>query len=444
MFKKKWVRRLFTVIGVIAAIYLILFVANVLVNVSLRNYIKSFEPVEYGEDRIVPAVEDGHVTLTTDRELRIMHVTDVHIGGGLFTYKNDKKTIYELITMLQKEKPDFVISTGDNTYCVIPLGFHGSGTFNNMMVAKTFITIFDHEQVYFDTVFGNHDTESMDYANRQKVGNLYQSGYSDYCVFKQEFTDLNSDTVPSVTNQFIKVKNSNGDITKLLLLIDSNAYEDTNFFTAVFGKYDVIHEAQVEWAADTIKELSKEAGLPEGEYIETLAFMHIPIGEYRTALDELITEIKDEKGNITGFVQNENAPNTEFIEGEWGEEKVCYGGLSQKDVKPEDLDNFFEVLCEDMGAVDAIFCGHDHTNTAVLRYKGILLDYGYSLDNEAYGKRIMKSGRQRGATVITIYPDGSYNQVHKNAYKDYGVSMDKFEDVDLDFLLYPDMFRTVK
>lgn len=445
MFKKKWFKRLCVVIGCVVALYLLLFVVNVFINISLRNYIKSFEPVDYSSiDRIVPVSEDGLVTLKTDRELKIAHITDIHIGGGFWTYKNDKKTIYELITMLQEEKPDIVISTGDNTYCVIPFGFNGGGTFNNMMVAKTFITIFDHEGVYFDTVFGNHDTESMDYASRQKVGNLYQNGFSEYSMFKQGFTDLNSDTVPSVTNQFIQVKNTEGKIVKLLLLIDSNAYEDTKFFTAVFGKYDVIHEAQVEWAADMIKELSEKEGLPEGQYLETLAFMHIPVGEYRTALDELITETRDEKGNITGFTQNPNPQNTEFVEGEWGEEKVCYGGLYRKDEKPEDLDNFFEVLCEDMGSVEAIFCGHDHTNSAVVKYKGVLLDYGYSLDNEAYGDKIMKAGRQRGLTLITISPDGTFKQVHKNAYTDYGVSKDKFEEIDMNYQLYPNMYRTVK
>ena len=443
MKKRKWLKRLCITLGVIVALYLVLFLVNVLVNVSLRKYIKTFAPVEYSADRIVPVEENGYITITTDGDLRIMHITDVHLGGGFWTYKNDKKTIYEVITMLQKEKPDIVICGGDNTYCLIPPGYNGSGTFNNKMVAKTFIDIFDHEQVYFTTVFGNHDTEAMDYASRQDIGDLYASDYSEYCFFKQDFTDLDAPSVPSVTNQFIRVKNTAGEVVKLIMLIDSNDYVDTSFMATVKGKYDVIHDAQVDWAAETVKKLSLEAGLPEGEYVPTITFMHIPIGEYRTALDDLIEEVKDDKGNIIEFKQKNNPVDTEFISGVW-DEKVCYGGLNRTDKTPDKLDNFFEVLCEDMGAVEAIFCGHDHVNNAVVKYKGVLLAYGYSVDNEAYGDKIMKSGTQRGACVITLKPDGSFTQQYKNAYLDYGIETNKFVDVYLDKPLYPEDFRTVK
>ena len=118
-------------------------------------------------------------------------------------WARDKKTIYELITMLQKEKPDIGICGGDNTYCLIPPGYNGSGTFNNKMVAKTFIDIFDHEQVYFTTVFGNHDTEAMDYASRQDIGDLYASDYSEYCFFEEDFSDEGGKPIPvSATSSY--------------------------------------------------------------------------------------------------------------------------------------------------------------------------------------------------------------------------------------------------
>lgn len=444
MLKKKWVKVVFSIVAVLALISVVIIVLNIISNQSLRKYINSFEPVQYAEDRIVPVYEDGHMTIRTDRELKIMHVTDVHIGGGIFTYKNDKKTIYELITMLQKEAPDIVICGGDNTYCLIPLGFNGGGTFNNEMVAKTFISIFEHEQVYFSTVFGNHDTEAMDKADRSEIGKLYEGDFSKYCFFKSEFSDSDAKTVPSISNQFIVVKNTKGEFTKLILLMDSNAYEDEKFFSSVFGKYDVIHDAQIEWAKDTIKDLSKKAGLAEGEFLKTLCFMHIPPSEYRLALDELIEEVRDEKGNIVEFKQKEGAKNTEFVEGAWGEEKVYYGGIHIETEDISKLDNFFEVLCDEMNSVEGVFCGHDHTNNAVVNYKGVMLSYGFSLDNEAYGDKIMKAGLQRGATIITVNPDGTFSQKHKNAYADYGVETDRFVEVDPFAKLYPDMYRTVK
>jgi len=443
MFKKKWVRNLCIVIGVLVGLYLALFIVNVFMNLSLRNYIKSFEPVSYTENRIVPVMEDGYMTITTDRDLKIMHITDIHIGGGVWSYKNDKKSIYELISMLQKEQPDIAILGGDNTYCVPGFGFNGGFTFNNKMTAKTVISIFDHEQVYFSTVFGNHDTEAFDYADRQTIGDLYMSDYSEYCFFEQNFTDLDAATVPSVSNQFVVVKNTSGEITKLLLLIDSNAYENTGFIASAKGKYDVIHDAQIEWAQDTITEFSKKAGLPEGEYLKTICFVHIPMGEYRVAIDDLITEIKNDEGKIVSYEQNANpSGDTVFVEGVW-DESICYGGRNLEGIAPQDADNFFEVLCDEMNTVEAVFCGHDHVNSGVVMYKGVMLAYGYSIDNEAYGNKIRYSGSQRGATVITLHNDGSFEQKHKNAYKDYGISTTEFFDVYLDHPLYEKDFRTV-
>ncbi|MBQ2091910.1 MAG: hypothetical protein II473_01835, partial [Clostridia bacterium] len=69
--------------------------------------------------------------------------------------------------------------------------------------------------------------------------------------------------------------------------------------------------------------------------------------------------------------------------------------------------------------------------------RGVTLGYGYSLDNTAYAG-IAGYGLQRGAMVITVKPDGTWTQVHKNAYTDYGCDTDAFIHVNLDDYLYPD------
>lgn len=440
--KRKWLKRLLITVFVVALLFLVMLVVNIICNVSLRKYINSFEAIEYPDDRLIPVMEDGHYTFVSDRDVDVMFITDIHIGGGFWSFKNDKKSIYEVITMLQGERPDFVILGGDNTYCVPGLGFNGGNTFNNRQAARTVIEIFEHEKVYFTTVFGNHDTEAFDYANRQQVGELYMDDSFEYCFFNEEFTDTDAETVPSVSNQFVVMKNSAGDITKLLLLLDTNAYVDTSFMSTVMGRYDVIHEKQVEWVGDTIKDLSESAGLPQGEYLKTIAFMHIPFGEYRDALDDLICEETDNDGNVT-YTVKENPENTQFCGGFWGEEKVCYGGLNNEGT-PAEQDNFFETIAEEMGSLEASFCGHDHANNAIVNYKGVKLAYGYSIDNEAYGSDIKYSGQQRGATIITLSPDGHFYETYKNAYTDYGCSVSEFVDVYMDKPLYPQWFRTVK
>lgn len=440
--KKKWPKVLLIIVLVCAGLFFLAGLVNYCCNLGLRKYINSFEAVEYDENRLVPQMgEEGFYTYITDDELEIMHITDFHIGGGFWTYKRDKKSIYEVITMLQKEKPDLVILGGDNTYALFGIGYNGGFTLNNKMVAKTLISVFEHEQVYFSTVFGNHDTEAFDYASRQEVGNVYLDDTYKYCIFEEDFTDEDAETVPSVSNQFILVKNSEGKITKLVVLLDTNAYVDTHFFSSVFGKYDTIHQAQIDWAAGVIKDLSLKQGLLEGEYLKSLVFVHIPVGEYMDAYNELFEDVYDEKGNLVDFIKKENPENTEFLGGFWDEKKVYYGGISNEGT-PAEQDMMFEILADEMHTMEAMFCGHDHVNNGVVLYKGVMLDYGYSIDNIAYGNKISNSGLQRGATVITINSDGTFTQEHRNAYTYYGCENNKFVNVDINSIIYPDLYRT--
>ncbi len=440
---KKFLKILGIILGSIAAIYLIVFVLNLISSVFLRNYIKSFDPVDYtGVDRIVPVKEDGYYTFTTDDDLRIMYFTDIHIGGGLWSYKRDKKAVDEIISMMQIEKPDLVLLGGDNTYCLPGLGWNGGFTFNNGNTAKTVATIFNHSQVYFSLVFGNHDTEAVDYADRQSVANIYMDPKYEYCIFDEMFTDLDAKTKPSVTNQFMLVKGTDGHIRKIILLIDSNDYVDTSIGAMIGMKYDVIHDAQVEWAADTIRSLSEKEGLPRGEYLKTLLFLHIPPGEYRVALDDLIEEVKDEKGKVTAYKQKSDpGPDTVFVKGAWDDDKVYFGGLGNG-IDPEKEDILFEKLCDEMGSVEAMFCGHDHLNNVAVEYKGVYLCYNLSIDNSAY-TGIDKAGLQRGCSIITVKPSGEWTHEFKNAYLDYGLSADKY-GVYTDKVLHPEWFRTVK
>lgn len=431
-----------SLLGLLVAALLAMFVANVICNWNLRHYINSFEPVQYAEgEQLVPAMEDGYYTFTTDDDFNVMYLTDIHLGGGFWTYKEDKKTIYQVISMVQQEKPDLVILGGDNIFAVPGPKYHGGNTFNNKMVEKTVIKIFEHEQVYFSTVLGNHDTEAFDLSSRESIGKLFMDDDFKYCIFNQDFTDPDAKTVPSVTNQFIIVKNSNGDIRKLLLLIDTNAYIDTTIQSSIDWLYDTIHPAQIDWAESSIKEFSKKAGLPEGEYLKSLCFLHIPVGEYKLALDDLIKETVSADGTIT--YSNNEAVDTEFVSGFWDEELgICYGGYSEPDKSPAECDELFEVLSEQLNSMQAIFCGHDHVNNATVYYKGVMLSYGYSCDSISYEDGY-KYGTYKGSTVVTIKPDGTFSQVHKNMFKDYNIDPNMFLETDVDAYYYPEYYRTV-
>jgi hypothetical protein len=268
-------------------------------------------------------------------------------------------------------------------------------------------------------VFGNHDTEVFDYTGRQKLGELYMKDKFEYCIFDQNYTD--GEDLPSVTNQIITVKNTKGEINKAILLVDSNAYVDDSIKAVLDWNYDIIRDSTVDWAEKSLREL----GNPK-----TVAFFHIPTSEFRIAYEDL---------EANGWKDTED---TKYISGVWDElvdetthSRIWHGGIT-KDVPLADIDKFFETLGPDgLGVLEACYCGHDHVNNAMVNYKGVDLCYGYSIDNLAYTD-INFSGAQRGATVITITPEGKRMTDYNNAYRDYGIPANEFVDVYTDHLLY--------
>lgn len=411
----------FVVFGFLCLI-LIGFIHTQIVAIGLRSYIKSFDKVEYDTEQLVPIKEEeGFYTFRTDRDLKVMELTDIHIGAGRWSYKKDKKTVYEIMTMVQKEKPDLVILNGDNTFCVPGPMYHGGGTFNNKMGAKQVISIFETLGVYWTTTFGNHDTEVFDYYNRKQISDLYEIEKYKYCIFESNFDEYGE------SNQCILVKNTSGKITKALMLMDSNAYVDNSISAVINWEYDVIHDCQVEWAKDTLNSLSTK----NGELVKSIFFCHIPTGEFETAYREL-----------SGNNFNDTA-NTKYISGVWDElvdakmgGRIWYGGCFKTDVDPNDQDKLLETLgTEGINSMEALICGHDHVNNAVVEYKGVKLMYSYSLDNLAY-RGINEYGIQRGSVVLNIKNDGSWTYSYKNAYKDYGVDANKFYKVNTEDYFY--------
>lgn len=420
---------LLIIVLVIALVWLVFLAVNYGMNLSLRKYIRSFDPVDYsGVERVLPTEDkdSGRITFVTDEELNIMVLSDIHMGGGCWHHDDDLKTIYEIITMLQKVKPDLVVLTGDNVFAVPGPVYDGGGTFNNRMVAKTLIKLFEHEGVYFTTVFGNHDTEFFDYTGRQALSELYEKPKYKYSLFRQEFTDPDAG-MPSVTNQIIEIRNSKGKLVKSLVMLDTNSYVDKSIRAVLDWTYDTVHDAQINWLKAYSQDVKKENSFAGNGSKKAMFFFHIPIGEYEVAYRDL---------TANGY---KNTNDTEYVSGVWDEEidaekniRIYYGGCNTYKENPQDADLFFETLGpEGQDFIDACVCGHDHTNNAVVRYKGVTLAYAYSMDNIAY-EDINRSGLQRGCLTIKIKQNGSCVFEHLNAYNDLGVSTDKYVEVYTD------------
>ena len=212
------------------------------------------------------------------------------------------------------------------------------------------------------------------------------------------------------------MKNSEGIITQSVYVFDSHSYVDGDFL-GIMWKYDNIHDNQVEWYRSTVKALNEQnnavlrsLGREENSAIKSVAFLHIPLTEQRDAWYEYAQN---------GFTDTENVKYHYGVAGESG--RVVYSGMGE--------DGLFEAMLE-LGSTKAVFCGHDHYNSFSVDYKGIRLTYSLSIDYLAYSG-ISNEGTQRGCTVVTLSPDGSFSCEAENYYQEKYVSLYEKEDVEM-------------
>ncbi len=368
---------------------------------------EAFQQVSY-ENQLVPEKDkNGYHTFVTDKELKVMQLTDVHIGGGFLSSKKDSMAMNAVAAMITAEKPDLVVVTGDVSY---PVPFQ-AGTFNNLSSARIFAALMDSLGVYWTLGYGNHDTEAYSYYGREDLSELYGSEDYKYCIFEE-----GPEEVDGYGNQVINVKNSDGIITQSLYILDSHSYVDGDIL-GIMWKYDNIHENQVQWYKDTVKALNEEnnetykkLGKKTKSDIKSAAFFHIPLTEQKDAWYEYAEN---------GFEDTEDAKLHYGVAGESG--KVVYSGIGE--------DDMFEAMLE-TGSTKAVFCGHDHYNNFSIEYKGIRLTYGMSVDYLAY-PGIYKKGSQRGCTMISFNPDGSFECSAQSYYQDKYTGVYEKEEVTM-------------
>lgn len=409
--KKKNGKKIMNTLGIILAIIVVITIATFFANKAYVNntieYIKTLPSVKNTDRLQVEKDADGYYTIISDRDVKVVQLTDVHLGGGWMSKKDDRKAINAVAAMILEEKPDVVITTGDISF---PVPF-SAGTFNNQYAARIFATLMETLDVHWTVTFGNHDSEVYSIYNREKMGEFYSSDEWKNCLFQKD-----NENIDGCGNNVIKIKNSDGIITQALFTIDSNDYPRKSFIDGITGNYDNIHENQIAWYKSTCEKLNAEntkfieekyADVEKEEMhsnfgiVKSLVFMHIPPIEYEHAWEEF-------KAN--GYKDTENV-------------KYYYGTLGEHVCPPTTDDLFFETALE-VGSTQGMFVGHDHVNIFSLDYKGIRLTYGMSIDYVAYSK-IDKRGTQRGCTVITVKPDGTFDCYPENYYQDKYVNPDK-------------------
>lgn len=249
----------------------------------------------------------------SDKKFKIVQFTDVHWVPGNPASEEAAERMNEV---LEAEKPDFVIYTGDLIYA--KPAAEGLDRALEPVVSRN---------IPFAVTWGNHDDEQ----------DMPREQLSEYVRSKPGNLTATAEGVPGVTNYVVPVTSADGmKEAALLYVFDSHSYSGRK---DVKG-YDWIKPGQVEWYRKESAEYTLRNG---GTPLPALAFFHIPLPEYSQA------------------AQDENA--------------LLIGTRKEKACSPALNTGLFAAMLE-AGDVMGTFVGHDHVNDYVVDWFGMLLCYG--------------------------------------------------------------------
>ncbi len=274
---------------------------------------------------------------------KIVQITDLHYKLGVKASEQGLACVRE---MVQTEKPDLVVVTGDIIYSA-----PADSTLS--VVLKTFAQL----GVPFCMTFGNHDYDFKTpavalYNQMQKTPNCVMP------VLQGKNTDYS-----------LPILSSNGKRTAAVLYCI-----DTHNKPAIggIGGYQWISHNQITWYRQRSMVYKQKNG---GRPVPSLAFLHIPLPEFNYA------------------TANTQCP--------------MYGSRLERAYSPSINSGMFASIKE-MGDIMGVFCGHDHDNDYAVSYFNVLLAHGrFSGGNTEYnhlkrGARVivLKEGKREFDTWI--------------------------------------------
>ena len=251
---------------------------------------------------------------------KIVQITDLHYKLGVKASEQGLACVRE---MVQTEKPDLVVVTGDIIYSA-----PADSTLS--VVLKTFAQL----GVPFCMTFGNHDYDFKTpavalYNQMQKTPNCVMP------VLQGKNTDYS-----------LPILSSNGKRTAAVLYCI-----DTHNKPAIggIGGYQWISHNQITWYRQRSMVYKQKNG---GRPVPSLAFLHIPLPEFNYA------------------TANTQCP--------------MYGSRLERAYSPSINSGMFASIKE-MGDIMGVFCGHDHDNDYAVSYFNVLLAHGrFSGGNTEY------------------------------------------------------------
>ena len=102
-------KKLLIVISVVLALGIIIAGANLFMLDNLLKKGNSYNAVETKNQLIPQKDKNGYWYFTTDDDFKVMHLTDIHIGGGFLSKDVDEKALNAIALMVTKEKQTLLL-----------------------------------------------------------------------------------------------------------------------------------------------------------------------------------------------------------------------------------------------------------------------------------------------------------------------------------------------
>ncbi len=311
----------------------------------------SFNDIEFLLDETtreaMALLESKHrLQYNEDGSFRVLILADLHMnaGGDATKVQAVKDRVKFLV---DKEQPDLVIFTGDNT-----IGSSSEATLRANIDAM--VSYIEEKEIPWCHVYGNHDHEgALSNEQQQKIYESYE-----YCISKDV------DGVSGTGNYAHAVYKADGTIGAVIYLLDSGAY-------ASGGGYDYIKDDQINWYKETSVLLQE---YNDGKVIPGIMAFHIPLIENNHAYN------------------NRNNPDIVY---EWNGEKN--EAICSSNTDTTLLETIFE-----RGDIKAIVTGHDHINDYMFNYKGVKLTNSPNISDLTYYNARVQGGRMFDLNYETV------------------------------------------
>ena len=250
---------------------------------------------------------------------KILQLADLHLSTGLGVCRDpvpaelipghpceaDPRTLEYVERLLDEEKPDLVILSGDQV--------NGETSKDAQTAIFKSVKLLADRKIPYAAIFGNHDDEGD--LNRSELMAIYED-------LPYSLSSAGPEDIDGVGNYIVEVlgngKTSNSALT--LYLLDTHSYSPDE---RQFRGYDWIKPNQIRWFQNEARALKRKHQAYTHRHMN-MAFIHIPLPEYRDS--------------------------NNYFRGSWPETPTAPG-----------FNTGFKDALEEEGIL-FVSCGHDHAN----------------------------------------------------------------------------------